>query len=147
MQAACHNMNVSGPDLFRKMRYTFQCMQLSMPVQKSFLKNTSSLTHPVLVVQSKSNKNILFYVRHSQCGQEIVFIILHSVTKPRVGNKYVIYTDTISYYVLMRNVKYISMTQGLTHAIKTMYDGKQPIISVHYLFLESLDMGKVTIHF
>lgn len=35
-----------------------------------------------------------------------------------------IYTGTISYYVLIRNVKYISMTQGLTHAIKAMYDAK-----------------------
>lgn len=97
----------------------------------------SSLTHPVLVVQSKSNKSILFYVRHSSCGQEIVFIILRSVTKPRVGNKYVIYTGTISYYVLMRNIKYINMTWGLTRTIKAMDDAKQPIISVHY-FLKAL---------
>ena len=133
MEAVCHIINVSGPDLFRKMQYT----QHSMSVQKSLLKNMSSLTHPVLVVQSKSNKSILFYVRHSQCGQEIVFIILHSVTKPHVGNKYVIYKGTISYYVLMRNVKYITVTQGLTHTVKAMYDAKQPIISVHY-FLKAL---------
>lgn len=37
----------------------------------------------------------------------------------------------------MRNVKYITMTQGLTHTIKAMYDAKQPIISVHY-FLKAL---------
>jgi len=37
----------------------------------------------------------------------------------------------------MRNVKYISMTRGLTHAIKAVYDAKQPIISVHY-FLKAL---------
>lgn len=37
----------------------------------------------------------------------------------------------------MRNVKYISMTWGLTHALKAMCDAKQPIISVHY-FLKAL---------
>lgn len=108
-----------------------------MPVQKLLLKNMTSFAHPVLVVQSKSNKSILFYVRHSQCGQEIVFIVSHSVTKPCVGNKYVIYTGTISSRVLMRNIKYINKTQGLTHTIKAVYDAKQPIISVHY-FSEAL---------
>lgn len=48
-----------------------------------------------------------------------------------------IYTGTISYYVLMRNIKYINMTWGLTRAIKAMDDAKQPIISVHY-FLKAL---------
>lgn len=37
----------------------------------------------------------------------------------------------------MRNVKYISMTWGLTYALKAVYDAKQPIISVHY-FLKAL---------
>lgn len=58
--------------------------------------------------------------------------MLYCVTKPCVGNKYAIYTVIVSYYALMRNVKYISMTQGLTCIIKTLYDAKQPIISVHY---------------
>lgn len=48
-----------------------------------------------------------------------------------------IYTGTITFYVLMRNVKYISMTWGLTRALKAVYDAKQPIISVHY-FLKAL---------